>query len=121
LAKSDSIVAALAAGSQQDSLSISAETGLGIDVLRTKLFQILTGSESSRSELLGTTAVRCRDSLHRSIQCLEQALTAARGLLGDELIAMEIRQALHELGTMLGEVYTDDILDHIFSNFCIGK
>ena len=49
------------------------------------------------------------------------AIIATRANHGDELISLEIRSALHELGTILGDVYTDDILDHIFSNFCIGK
>ena len=100
---------------------ISAKNGDGIDALRTELRQQLVGSRAGRSELLGTTAVRCRDSLHRTIQSLERARSATIEHCGDELIAFEIRQALHELSTILGEVYTDDILDHIFSNFCIGK
>ena len=102
-------------------LRISAKTGANIDALRAILFRELAGSGSSRSELLGTTAVRCRDSLNRTVQSLQQASTAATEHRGDELIAIEIRQALHELGTILGDVYTDDILDHIFSRFCIGK
>jgi tRNA modification GTPase len=65
--------------------------------------------------------VRCRDSLNRATECLQHALTATTANHGDELISMEIRAALQELGTILGDVYTDDILDHIFSNFCIGK
>ncbi|RLT22077.1 MAG: tRNA uridine-5-carboxymethylaminomethyl(34) synthesis GTPase MnmE, partial [Planctomycetota bacterium] len=52
---------------------------------------------------------------------LKRARSATSELSGDELIAIEIRQALQELSTILGEIYTDDILDHIFSNFCIGK
>jgi tRNA modification GTPase len=40
---------------------------------------------------------------------------------GDELIAVEVRTALEELGRVVGAVYTDDILDRIFSTFCIGK
>ena len=40
---------------------------------------------------------------------------------GDELLAVEIRYALDELGKILGTVYTDDILDRIFRRFCIGK
>lgn len=102
-------------------LHVSAATGMGIETLQTELRQRLAGSRSARSELLGTTAVRCRDSLNRTILCLKNALAATANLSGDELIAIEIRQALHELSTILGEVYTDDILDHIFSNFCIGK
>ena len=102
-------------------LHISATNGLGIEALQTELRLRLAGSRSARSELLGTTAVRCRDSLHRATQSLKSALAATNELRGDELIAIEIRQALYELSTILGEVYTDDILDHIFSNFCIGK
>ena len=100
---------------------ISVANGDGIDALRTELRRQLAGSRSARSELLGTTAVRCRDSLQRTIQSLKRARSATSELSGDELIAIEIRQALQELSTILGEIYTDDILDHIFSNFCIGK
>ena len=106
---------------ETSSLRISAASGDGIELLRAALRQQLTGTQSARSELLGTTVVRCRDSLHRTIRSLEQAKLATTELLGDELIAVEIRQALQELSVILGEVYTDDILDHIFSNFCIGK
>jgi tRNA modification GTPase len=38
-----------------------------------------------------------------------------------DFIAMDIRQALHHLGTITGEISTDDLLGNIFSNFCIGK
>ena len=41
--------------------------------------------------------------------------------MGNELIAVELRTALHELGKVVGAVYTDDLLDRIFSKFCIGK
>jgi tRNA modification GTPase len=102
-------------------LSVSAETGHNIEALREMILACLNSANASRSELLGTTAVRCRDSLQRATQSLDHALTTTRANHGDELISMEIRSALHELGTILGDVYTDDILDHIFSNFCIGK
>jgi tRNA modification GTPase len=102
-------------------LCVSAETGHNIEALRETILACLNSANASRSELLGTTAVRCRDSLQRATQSLNHALTATRANHGDELISMEIRSALHELGTILGDVYTDDILDHIFSNFCIGK
>jgi tRNA modification GTPase len=41
--------------------------------------------------------------------------------LGEELIAAEVRVALNELGKVAGAVYTEDLLDRIFSRFCIGK
>ena len=42
-------------------------------------------------------------------------------MLGDELIAVELREAVDHLGRIAGRVFTDDILDRIFSRFCIGK
>ena len=107
--------------SKTPSLRVSAETGLNLQALECQLAVRLTSSSGARSELLGTTAVRCRDSLLKTITSLAEAKTAAEKHAGDEIISLEIRNALHELGTILGEVYTDDILDHIFSNFCIGK
>jgi tRNA modification GTPase len=41
--------------------------------------------------------------------------------LGEEIVAVELREALHGLATIVGAVYTDDILDRLFSRFCIGK
>ena len=48
-------------------------------------------------------------------------LNLRRTAMGNELIAVELRTALHELGKVVGAVYTDDLLDRIFSTFCIGK
>jgi tRNA modification GTPase len=47
----------------------------------------------------------------------------ALALEGDppELLALELREALNEVGEMVGAVWTDDLLDRIFSRFCIGK
>ncbi len=104
-----------------DLIAVSAESGLNMDALETELTRRLTSSGVARSELLGTTAIRCRDSLLGAINALRNARLAAQAEAGDEIVSIELRQALHELGTMLGDVYTDDILDHIFSNFCIGK
>jgi tRNA modification GTPase len=45
----------------------------------------------------------------------------ARHEADQELLAIEIREALEHLGEIVGAVYTDDLLDRIFSKFCIGK
>ncbi len=100
---------------------VSAANGMGLEELRNQLAAALGSANRARTELLGTSAVRCRESLTRSLACLEHALEAASRALGDELISMELRQTLRELQVVLGEVYTDDLLDHIFSHFCIGK
>lgn len=100
---------------------VSAETGTGIEELTRLIADRLLNSRSGRGELLTSTSVRCRDSLKRCLAAVESATEAAVAAAGDELISMDLRQALHELSVVMGEVYTDDILDHIFSQFCIGK
>ncbi len=111
---------AMAAG-LQDSHRVSAQTGAGVQQLIEELQQRLACERSSRSELLSSTTVRCRESLVGATHAIQTAIYATEANVGDEVIALELRDALHQLRVVLGEVYTDDILDHIFSNFCIGK
>jgi tRNA modification GTPase len=81
----------------------------------------LAGSAGEESDMIGTTAARCRESLFHCHESLSRARVAVDSLLGDELLVVEIREAVDHLGRILGAVYTDDILDRIFSRFCIGK
>ncbi len=60
-------------------------------------------------------------SLRLAALSLDHAHRAAVDQMGEELVAAEVRIALGELGKVVGAVYTDDILDRIFSRFCIGK
>jgi tRNA modification GTPase len=70
---------------------------------------------------LAPSQSRCR---HHVLACLER-LREARALAANdqppELLALALRGAVDSLGEMTGAVYTDDLLDRIFSRFCIGK
>ncbi len=102
-------------------IHVSASTGNGIAELLEVLSRLSGGERSTKSELLSSTAARCRDSLQRTTAAIRSAIAAASSGAGDEIVAVELRDSLHQLAVILGEVYTDDILDHIFSHFCIGK
>ena len=68
------------------------------------------------------TAARCRESLESVANALVQAGDVANSLsTGDELLVVDVREALDHLGRILGTVYTEDILDRVFNKFCIGK
>lgn len=75
----------------------------------------------SESSVVGNTAARCRESLQGAADCIQRARELSLAEAGDELIAAEIRLSLDHLGQVVGVVYTDDILDRVFSRFCIGK
>jgi tRNA modification GTPase len=78
-------------------------------------------STARQGEFIGSSAARCRDSLRQALASVETAHELAALGAGDELIAAEIRAALEHTGQIAGRVYTDDVLDRIFSRFCIGK
>ena len=101
-----------------EKLATSAVTGTGIPSLRALLAE---RAQRHKQPALAPSLSRCR---HHVESCLEQ-LRRAHGIVlfeePPELLALELRGALEQLGEMVGAVYTDDLLDRIFSRFCIGK
>jgi tRNA modification GTPase len=101
-------------------LPTSSRTGQGLDELWTAVAQRLDARAGEAGVVAGT-ADRCRQSLRLAEAALARASTAARAAAGPELVAAEVRLALEELGQVVGAVYTEDLLDRVFSRFCIGK
>ncbi|RMF35559.1 MAG: tRNA uridine-5-carboxymethylaminomethyl(34) synthesis GTPase MnmE [Chlorobiota bacterium] len=100
-------------------LFLSARTGEGIEQVVERLEKLI---EESTAELeVALVNERHRESLLR----VEAALSAAHRALAEglpgECIALDLRTATQELSTLLGEQWTNDLLDRIFSQFCIGK
>ncbi|HEX5102829.1 MAG TPA: tRNA modification GTPase [Pirellulaceae bacterium] len=101
-------------------ITTSSRTGQGIAELRRAIAMALQAAPAEASAIAGT-AERCRDSLRVAFESLQRAQEAAGVGLGEELVAAEVRMALDALGQVVGAVYTDDVLDRVFSRFCIGK
>lgn len=99
-------------------LATSSVTGLGLAELR-QLLRVQAQLATQRS--LTPSLSRCRHHVAAALGHLEASLTLTAEALPTELVALELRSALAELGEMVGAVYTDDLLDRIFSRFCIGK
>lgn len=99
-------------------LATSAVTGLGLAELRGTLAE---RAKSRREPALAPSLSRCRHHVEACLRRLRAAHSVALFDDPPEVLAMELRGALDELGAMVGAVYTDDLLDRIFSRFCIGK
>ncbi len=101
-------------------LSISAKTGQGMDLLVSNLFEQLSqsGDQGRASALL--TRERHRIAVEEALEFIDRAMISVHGT-GVELIAEEIRLAARAIGKITGNVSVDDILDRLFSSFCIGK
>jgi tRNA modification GTPase len=102
-------------------IATSATTGEGIDELRAAMRSFFAEDVGSGNEVLATTATRCGNSLQAALTSLRNAERINQSQAGEELLAAELRLALHQIGEIVGAIYTDDILDRIFSRFCIGK
>ncbi len=103
-----------------DLLIISAKNKQDIEVLKDKLLEIFDVSRLESDQTIITNARHHQALLHAKNELLK-VLEGLQMQIPGDLLAMDIRQALYHLGTITGEVSTDDLLDNIFSKFCIGK
>lgn len=101
-------------------LAISAKTGLGIETLKDWLVtQIQAGFDSSQETIV--TNLRHVEALEKAAFSLQQAQTGLETNVTGDFVAMDIRQAMFHLGSITGDISTDDLLGNIFAKFCIGK
>jgi len=103
-------------------ISVSTSSGEGIVALKTVISEaFLHGKSVDSREYILLTRARHRDALQSVASILNSLKSAPEKLLHGELVALDLREALDLLGQVTGETTPDDILDLIFSQFCIGK
>jgi tRNA modification GTPase len=103
-------------------VELSAATGAGVDRLRRMIRDtFLQGRAVDGREYVSLSRHRHRDALVKARSALERFVTNLAADLPPELLSCDLRDALHAVGEVTGETTPDDILDRIFSTFCIGK
>ena len=99
---------------------ISAKAGAHLEVLKERMVDAVLHDNMQSESVIVTNARH-----YHSLQEVDKSLTdVAEGLehnLPGDLLALDIRRCLHYLGMITGEVSTEDLLDYVFSKFCIGK
>jgi len=102
-------------------IPISALNGENLEALKKTIWSLVVGEKGLQREIGVVPNIRhklqleaCLDAAHRARQAIQEALPA-------ELIAADIMAAINALGAILGDLYPSDLLDQIFSRFCIGK
>ena len=109
------------AGSDCALVHISATTGEGLDELRDQIRALLLRPDFETREPVLVTHLRHQTALQRAQDALTATLASVEAKQPGELIAMDLRAAVDALGEITGAVSTDDILERIFKEFCIGK
>ncbi|MBL0744197.1 tRNA uridine-5-carboxymethylaminomethyl(34) synthesis GTPase MnmE [Chryseolinea lacunae] len=99
---------------------ISASDKTNVGVLKEKLLARVQVKEVKTGDVM-VTNLRHYQNLLQTYDALARVLDGMSGGITGDFLAMDIRQALHYLGEITGTITTDDLLDNIFSKFCIGK
>lgn len=99
-------------------LGTSAHSGFGLGLLLAELHE---RAKQRAEPALAPSLSRCRHHVEACLAQLRRAHALVIDQMPAELLALELRGALDQLGEMVGAIFTDDLLDRIFSRFCIGK
>ena len=102
------------------SITISADKKENLEGLKDRILEVVHLEDFKTGDTI-VTNVRHYDNLFKTKQALQDVLTGLDNNITGDFLAMDIRQALHYLGEITGQITTDDLLANIFSKFCIGK
>jgi tRNA modification GTPase len=102
-------------------VSISALTGDGIAELEEAIQKLVLGGSVTSADTPLVSNPRHKALLQQALDFTEAAIVGQQNGLTPDLVSIDVWEAVEALGTITGEAVTEDLLDTIFSNFCIGK
>ena len=106
---------------QSARVNVSCMSGQGIETLKDAIKNLVWAGEIKAEMLQVAINSRHQDALNRARTATRQAADALAGEMTLELVAMDLRIAANAVGEIVGKTTTEDLLDSIFSTFCIGK
>jgi tRNA modification GTPase len=118
--KQEELVQGISLGENERIISISAEQGKNIDGLTRVLLELVNLGSIKHQDVV-ISNIRHYNALKSALEGLQRASAGLTTDLPTDLLAQDIREVLHYLGEITGEVTSDEILGNIFKNFCIGK
>lgn len=101
-------------------IPISAKTGHNLEQLTNELLCTVNLHDLANDHVI-VTNVRHYEALSHAHTAISRVITALESSLSAEFISQDIRECLHYLGEITGEITTDEVLENIFKRFCIGK
>ena len=102
-------------------IDVCCLTGAGVEELKDAITGVVWAGGIPSEMLQVMINSRHEDALRRGREAVERAAAALRGQMGLELVALDLRLAANAVGEIVGKTTTEDLLDSIFSQFCIGK
>lgn len=102
-------------------VEVSALTGEGLERLEDKIVEIAAGGAITSSESVIVSSARQEDALRRAREHMAEFMSSVREGLPADLLSIDVRNSWEALGEITGSTVTEDLLDRIFKDFCIGK
>ncbi len=104
-----------------DGIAISCHSGLGLDQLKSEIEKLSNQALAPLKEHAFISSVRHKDAVENALKSLDAFFAAHNDGAYDEILAFELQQAAKQLVSIIGVVSTEEILDLVFSSFCVGK
>jgi tRNA modification GTPase len=104
----------------ENTITTSALNQMNIDYLKEAIYKAVIADGMSQDQSI-VSNLRHYDALHKSHEALQDVLHGIKSGISKDFIAMDLKQALHYLGEISGTISNEDLLDSIFTRFCIGK
>ena len=102
-------------------ISISALQETDIQQLEETIFAMHFNQKEDIKESVFLSNQRQKTAAQKALKALQKTLSGIEKGLGEEIICLQLEESLQELGIIVGQTTTEDLLDNIFKNFCIGK
>ena len=102
-------------------IKTSMRTKKGIDELYHTIVKMFQMNEIEIGKETIITNMRHKNQIHKAVQSIDRAIEIVNNNMPIDIIAVEIKQALEDLGSITGENVSEDIINEIFSKFCLGK
>ena len=102
-------------------IEASMKTKKGIDELYNAIVKMFQVGEIEIGKDVIITNIRHKNQIHKSLESIEKAIQTVENQLPIDIVAVEIKQALEDLGSITGDNVSEDIIQSIFSKFCLGK
>ena len=112
----------LAGHNLENIVEISAKDNIGIEDMQEKIYSYIVEEDvENSSEKLIITNIRHKTALEKTKDAIKNIFETIDTGLPMDLISVDLKEALDSLSEITGEISSEDILDHVFGNFCVGK
>lgn len=108
-------------GSDHKMIAISAKENLGIDVLEETITEMFFHGTISFNDEVYITNIRHKNALIQAVESLKLVKQSVENGMPEDFYSIDLMNAYEELGTIIGEAVEDDLVNEIFSKFCMGK